>query len=202
MHRLFCSTLAAADASEPGSHSGHQPSHSLRQVVFSPCKSDPSNETHDKTLSFFWPTFESPALQLDSRRPQTRQSPAAIPATSRRIHSDRWCSHHGQATLLMKLTIKLCHFFWPFSGTGFPARLWRPPDRQSPPVSRPTAVEWTPSCPAISGSAAASRRRFRDTFAGVPATRFSVRRRSTRLSPGSTETNSRRMDSFVPGHQR
>ena len=43
---------------------------------------------------------------------------------------------------------------------------------------------------------------FRNTFAGVPATRFSVRRRSTRLSPGSTETNSRRMDSFVPGHQR
>ena len=114
---------------------------------------------------------------------------------------DRWCSYHVKATFLMQLTIKLCHFFWPFSGTGFPARLWRPPDRQSPPVSRPTAVEWTPSCPTVS-SAAASRRRFRDTFAGLPATRLSVRRRSTRLSPGSTETNSRRMDSFVPGHQR
>ena len=62
---------------------------------------------------------------------------------------------------------------------------------------RPTAVEWTPSCPAISGSAAASRRRFRNTFAGLPATRLSVRRRSTRLSPGSTETNSRRMDSLL-----
>ena len=66
-----------------------------------------------------------------------------------------------------------------------------------PTAPRPTAVEWTPSCPAISGSAAASRRRFRNTFAGLPATRLSVRRRSTRLSPGSTETNSRRMDSLL-----
>ena len=52
-------------------------------------------------------------------RPQTRQSPAAIPATSRRIHSDRWYSYPVKATLLMKLTIKLCRFFGHFLAPAF-----------------------------------------------------------------------------------
>ena len=151
MHRLFCSTLAAADASEPGSHSGHQPSHSLRQVVFSPCKSDPSNETHDKTLSFFWPTFESPALQLDSRRPQTRQSPAAIPATSRRIHSRQMVLLPCRSDLPNATHDKTLSFFLAI----FRHRL-----------SSSTLAAARPS------------------------------------EPASFETNSRRMDSFVPGHQR